>query len=105
MDAGAIGLSGIRTAALGVAVAANNVANAQTDGFRALRMDQEDMAGGGVRPATLRASEEAREPGGSNVDLATEMTGLTMQSGAYAANLKVLEAQEQMLGQALDLRA
>lgn len=105
MDVNSMGLSGMNTAALGMAVSANNVANVNTKDFKAKRMEQEDLAQGGTRPAAIRESEEPSTPEGSNVDLASEFTNQITQSGAYKANLKVIEAQNQLLGTALNLKA
>ncbi len=105
MGVNAIGLSGMNAAALGVAVTANNVANVNTRDFKAQRLDQEDLAQGGTRPAALRESQEPMAPEGSNVDLASEMTNLISQGGAYQANVKALQTQDQMLGTAMDLKA
>ncbi len=105
MDVNSIGLSGVNTVALSIGVTANNVANVNTKDFKAQRLEQEDQVQGGTRPATLRESQEPPAPEGSNVDLAFETTNLITQSGAYQANLKVLQTQNQMLGTAMDLKA
>lgn len=105
MDVNSIGLSGLNAAALGVSVTANNIANANTKDFRAQRLDLEDLAQGGTRPAALRERQEPPVSEGSNVDLASEFTNLITQSGAYQANLKVIQTQSQILGSALDLKA
>jgi len=39
----------------------------------------------------------------NNVDLATEIVGVTVAKNAYEANTKVIEAQEELLGTVLDL--
>jgi flagellar basal-body rod protein FlgC len=39
----------------------------------------------------------------NNVDLATEIVGVTVAQNAYEANTKVIKAQEEMLGTILDL--
>jgi len=105
MDALAVSLSGMNAAALGVAVAANNVANANTPGFRARSLTQEEAPAGGVELAALEASPATAEPGGSNVDLASEFVSLDTQSLAYEANLKAFKTQDELLGTALDLKA
>jgi len=105
MDVNSIGLSGVNTAALGTAVTANNIANANTKDFKAKRLDQEDQAQGGTRPAALRESQEPAAPEGSNVDLASEFISLIGQGAAYKANLKVVEAENQFLGTAIDLKS
>ena len=105
MDVSSIGLSGLNTAALGTSVIANNISNANTKDFKAQRLDQADLAQGGTRAASLRESQEPTSPEGSNVDLASEFTGLIAQSGAYQANLQVIQTQNQILGATLDLKA
>lgn len=105
MDLTAIGLSALRTAALGEAVRANNVANVNSDGFRAKRLEREDQPTGGVRASGLTASPEPPVPGGSNVDLAKEFTDNAVDSAGYKAGLKLLQVADEQLGQALDLKA
>jgi flagellar hook protein FlgE len=105
MDVNSIGLSGVNTAALGATVTANNIANANTKDFKAKRLEQEELAQGGTRPSALRESQEPPSPEGSNVDLATEFTSLIGQGVTYKANLKVVEAQTEFLGTALDLKS
>ncbi|WP_005035507.1 flagellar basal body rod protein FlgC [Holophaga foetida] len=100
----AISLSGLNAASQGLAVTANNVANANTDGYRAKRLDLEEQQEGGVQASKLTESQEPTGPGSSNVDYATEMTSLMTQSGAYAANLQVMKTQDQMLGQFMDMK-
>jgi len=103
MDLISTGLSGLKAASQSIAVTAHNVANGNTPDFKAKRLDFEDVAQGGVRPAALRESQEAAE--GSNVDLTGEFTNLLVQSGAYRANLKVLQTADEILGSTLDLKA
>jgi len=105
MEAFAIGQSGLNAASLGTAVTANNVANANSDGYKAKRLDLEEQKEGGVAASKLEESKEATRPGGSNVDYATEITNLMTQSGAYSANLKVMETQDKVIGQTMDMKA
>jgi len=105
MDTFSIALSGLQTSGNGMAVTANNVANANSEDYKAKRMDQEDVQGGGTRPSTLQESQEPTAPGRSNVDYATEMTGSMLQSASYQANLKVIQVESQILGQTMDLKA
>ncbi len=105
MDATSIGVSGLNAMTAGVAVNANNVANVNTKDFKAKRLDFEDRVQGGVQPATLRESPEPTTPEGSNVDLATEFTSIATQADTYKANSRVLQAQKEMLGTVLDLKA
>jgi flagellar hook protein FlgE len=102
MDTMSVSLAGMNAAGLGVAVVANNVANANSKGFKAKRVDFEDVREGGVRPAGLRASEEL--VAGSNVDFETEFTSLLAYADAYKINAKVLEVQQELLGTVMDLK-
>lgn len=105
MDPMSMALSGLGASARQLAVGANNLANLNTRDYKAKRLDLEDQAGGGVRPAALRESEAPAVPEGSNVDLPTELVGQMLPSVAYKANLEVILTQDQMTGQALDLKA
>lgn len=105
MDTMSVSLAGMNAASFGVAVVANNVANADSKDYHAKRVEFEDIPEGGVRPSRLRESGELTVPGGSNVDLATELTGLLAFSDLYKVNAKVLEAKKEMLGAVLDMKA
>jgi len=89
MDLMSTGLSGLRAASSGIAGTANNIANGATPDFRATRVDQ------GNSLPNLAPSP----------DLATELTNLKVQAGAYKANLKVIQTANEILGSALDLKA
>jgi flagellar hook protein FlgE len=104
MDTFSIALSGLQAATTGIGVTANNVANVNSKDYKAKRLDLEEQKEGGVRPSALRESQEPTEPNGSNVDLATEFTSQMLQSNSYQANLKMLQTQNQILGQAMDLK-
>ena len=105
MDGMAIGASGVYTAAQGVALGANNVANVNTAGYRAQSLQQQSLPQGGVAADGVQASQAPLTPGGSNVDLATEAVNLDTQGAGYSANLKFLQVQQNLLGTALDMQA
>ncbi len=105
VDGISAGLSGLQTAAQGVALSANNVANVNTPGYRARSLVQAEQPQGGVAGVAVRQSQEPLNAGGSNVDLATEAVNLKTQGVGYQADLKFLEAQDRMLGSALDMKA
>lgn len=100
-----IAQSGMTTATSRLAVAANNVANAQTPDYQAKRVDLEERAEGGVRISQIRAEEGGAVPGQSNVDLATEMTGMVSTAAQMKANAQMLRTEEEMLGLFFDRKA
>jgi flagellar basal-body rod protein FlgC len=97
-------------------VSANNVANSLTPGFKAQRLDQAALGTGGVAivgttidgsqgpliPDETSNSDELVE--GSNTDLARETVEQITDLRAFQANTKVLKANDEMLGQIIDLR-
>jgi flagellar basal-body rod protein FlgC len=105
MDGISASVSGAQTAAQGVAVAANNIANLNTPGYQARSLDQQALPQGGVVGDAVQQSQAALSPGGSNVDLATEAVNTDTQGAGYQADLKALQVQNHMLGTALDLKA
>lgn len=105
MDGMSASLSGLTTAGQSIALSANNVANLNSSGYRARSLVQQYLPQGGVAGTAVRESQAPMNPGGSNVDLASEAVNLDTQSVAYQANLKFLEVQKRMLGTTLDLKA
>jgi flagellar hook protein FlgE len=94
-------------------VTANNVANVNTDGFKKNRATLHEDRNGGVRVDITRDESpglrydliqngEVLEKETSNVDLSEEIPDLMINKRAYQANLKTLEAQDEMLGSLLD---
>ena len=105
-------------------VAANNVANMNTNGFRASRVDYETGPDGrGVRVSDIRENtnpgplvegggyvetEEGRRyeetlVEGSNTDLATEMVQMIENEHAFAANVAALRTSMDMTGVLIDM--
>lgn len=105
MSAFASSLSGLNAASWLVSVSAGNVANLNSDGYRAKRVEFEANPDGTVRAQA--PTESGAEPalGGSNVDLATEMVNLMVAHTYFAANGAALRTQGDILGMALDLKA
>ena len=105
-------------------VAANNVANMNTNGFRSSRVDYETGPDGrGVRVSDIR---ENTNPGpmvegggyveteeyrryeealveGSNTDLATEMVQMIENEHAFAANVAAMRTSMDMTGVLIDM--
>jgi flagellar hook protein FlgE len=98
-------LSGLNAAATQVGVAANNVANLNTNGFRARSVDFASTPDGGVVASNLRVNPADPAPNGSNVDPAAEMVSLMTGSMFFKANATVVRAQNELLGVVLDLKA
>ena len=109
MDGVSASSSGIQAVTQSMAASANNLANLNTDGYRAQTVVQEAQPQGGVRDTVVLQSpaqpQAQSRPGGSNVDPATEAVNLDTQGTSYQANLQAANAQQQMLGSALDLQA
>lgn len=95
-----IGSSGLQAAQLRLDASANNVANANTSGYRRLSVAQQAVAdSAGVRASVER---DANERG-----VALEQEAVEQMSATYAfkANLQTLKTQDQMLGSLLDVKA
>lgn len=99
------GLSGLNAAGLQVATAAGNLANLNTDGYHARRVNFASTADGGVQAQAPTQDATEPVPGGSNVDPATEMVSLMGGANYTAANLAVLRVQDELAGLVLDMKA
>ena len=104
-------LAGLAVFEKKLSVAANNIANSNTSGYKKtesvitddgsglpeLSLKQVDTPGPLVQGADGKISEQ------SNVDLAEELTQSIVAQRGYEANIKALQAQNDMLGKALDI--
>ena len=95
---------------------ANNIANSITDGFK-----RTDVALSNLQPQGVKATVEKVNSQGSmvyketnsgielieqsNVDLVNEMTDMTLNADYYKANLKTIQASDQMTKSLLDIKA
>jgi len=97
-----------------LAVTANNVANMNTDEYKKSRAILQESKNGGVEisvqkidtPGSSIPYEEAsdvQETGTSNVDLAEEMVHMMLSQRGHEANVKCLQAQDEMIGTILDI--
>jgi len=117
-DAFSSAISGISSNSTRAAVAANNIANANTPGFKASRVTVEYSAPGRQethitkstepgfllpRPDGLPESSELEET--SNVDLAEEFVHLQISEHGYSASAAVIRTQGEMLGTVLNMLA
>ena len=93
-----VALSGLQAAQQQLAVAANNVANADTPGFHRQRLEQQAVPGGGTATLVPRESQV-----GGN--LVQDLVEQKMALYSFKANLQVLRADAQMQNALLDERA
>lgn len=117
-DAFLSAISGMSSNATRAAVAANNIANANTSGFKASRVTVES-SGSGRQETHIT---ESTEPGSflprsdglpgdseleetSNVDLSEEFVQLQIAEHGYSASAAVIRTQSEMLGTVLDILA
>jgi flagellar basal-body rod protein FlgC len=106
--------SGLQFASSILEASALNVANLQTDGYRALRVQGVTTDAGGVRAVATRPdvpgvtvadslTGAAREL--SNVRLEDEVISQVVSSFIYAANARVLQAEDEAVGTLLNRTA
>ncbi len=109
-------LSSLRAYDTKMAVSANNVANAESEGFKKSRAIFKEGAGGtlGVQidridtPGPLvQVSEDAQYVAKemSNVDLGEEIPQTILTQRGYEANLAMVKVSDEMLGSLLDILA
>lgn len=107
-------VSALRAFITKLGVAADNIANVNTDGFKKGRATLHEDHNGAVRVEISRdkspglrydvvENDGVVEKETSNVDLAEEIPELMITKRAYQANLKSLKAQDEMLGSLLDI--
>jgi hypothetical protein len=91
----AIASSGLGAAWLGADVAANNIANAMTPGYRREQLLQQADPAGGVSASVTRLPQ----PGD---DLVADLVGQQMAAYSFKANVRVLQTADSMMGSLLD---
>ncbi|PPE67795.1 flagellar basal body protein [Caldimonas caldifontis] len=94
----AIAYSGLQAASAQLGVAAHNIANDQTPGFRRQQVVQEAQASGGVQATVVPATV----PG---MSLPQEVVQQMVASYAYKANALTLQTHQRMVGSLLDTQA
>lgn len=127
MKIGSYAANAMNAFSTSVAVSANNIANSNTDGFKASRTSLESGPNGeGVRVAAVTEDPSAGPmvPGlvtsenattgrietqrqmveGSNTDLPTEMVNLIVNENAYGANANVVRTDDEMTQTVLDMK-
>ncbi|WP_419787583.1 flagellar basal body rod protein FlgC [Pseudodesulfovibrio sp.] len=91
-------------------VAANNMANMNTDGFKASSVEFESgPEGQGVRVADIRQSTTAgplvNGVEGSNTDVGREMVDMISRADSFSANVAAIRASDEMTGHLLNMIA
>jgi flagellar basal body rod protein FlgC len=92
-------VSGLQVSRLRMSAAANNVANAQTDGFRRDQVRQE------ARPASSGVTARVDKSPQPGADLIQDMVDQQSATYAFKANWQVVKAADDMIGRWLDVRA
>jgi flagellar hook protein FlgE len=96
-DAFGIALSGMQAAQTQLNVAANNIANANTPGFKAQQADLTSLPNGdGVDVAQISTS-------GNSADPTVAIISLRQSALMYGANAMVIRVQNQMYGSLLNV--
>jgi len=101
-------LSGMNAAGSIVDTAASNIANMDSTGYKAGRVNLASSPWGGVDVVSITRDPS---PGGvdqdgqelSNVDLPTEVVNLKRGALLYTANAAVIKAGDEMMGTLLDM--
>jgi flagellar basal-body rod protein FlgC len=101
-----IGLSGLQSCQGAVDITANNIANANTPGFKAqqAQFQEKTPSGSGVQLGNLPGSDPASGSGTgpSDTDLAYELVNLLTYKLGFEANAKVVKTSGEMLGTLFD---
>ena len=108
-----IASSGMRVETQRLAQSAANTANVQTPDYEAQRVDSVSLDGGGVRgvsvatygPHAVRVEEGGGTTRLSNTDLVEETVTQLSSLRAFQANVSVLRASDEMLGELVRRRA
>jgi flagellar hook protein FlgE len=100
MSISAIAQSGMTAARVSLDAAANNVANASTEGYRRLQVTNAEALNGGVE-ASVSAST-AEDGGGS---LAEDVVAARQSVYQFSANAQMIRVEDEMIGSLLDTRA
>jgi len=100
------GLSGLRAAQLRLDVSAHNVANVQTPGFQRQQVQQTTQpATGGVNAQVGQEPASLTQGPDGFSRLAEDMVEQRISLYSFAASLRTVQTQDDMLGTLLDVRA
>jgi flagellar hook protein FlgE len=107
-------ISALRAYKFQMDVSSNNVANVNTENFKKSKATIKEGTNGDVQVEVNRidtpghryqelAGDQVVDKETSNVDLAEEFPQMMVTQHAYEANMKVLQAQDKILGTTLDI--
>lgn len=109
-------LSGLRAFGTRIESNGNNIANAETNGFKKTRVILEEAKPHGVNPRIEKVKTEGttvfQETGNgqepvelSNVELSREIPETIINSRMYEANLKTIQVSDDMVGSLLKIKS
>jgi len=78
-------------------VTANNIANINTDNFKASKVTLEEKTGGGVTATAVKTQD--------SVDISREATNLLISAQGFNANVKALETATDLTKQLFSVKA
>ena len=110
------GLSALRSIGMKTQNTANNIANVNTDGFKKSRVtlvegkpegvnvtiSKIETPGSQVYEQTQKGTELVEK---SNVEISEEIPNLMLSKRAFQANIKTIQAEDEMLGMLLDVKS
>lgn len=96
-----IARSGLNAAQQRLDVAAHNIANMNTENFRALEVVQQTQEGGGVSTSVMQLP--AAQPAGDT--LSNDFVQQMVASYAFKANVLTIQTEQKMLGTVIDTEA
>lgn len=101
-----IAMSGLNTASTRLNVSAHNIANSQTPEFRRQQVVQTSQIEGGVSATLAVAQDSAASAQEAPLSsLAEDLVAQVSAAYEFKANLKVIQTQQDLLGQWLNTRA
>lgn len=97
-------LSALNDSSIRQDITANNIANLNSKNYKQLNVTSLAWPNNqGVSQAISRSNAPA-DINGNNVDLASQILNLDINSITYKANTKAIQAQNQMLGSLLNIK-
>lgn len=96
--------TGISASFSTLSVAAHDIANVNTPGYKQSIPHQSELKGGGTSLLSL-SQNNASTTADSDTDIATEMTELKNSEYSVKANSAVIKVQNRMMGALLDIFA